>query len=98
MNAEASSCSRWRAARDKVEKVGEVIKGHLRMGLAQWLKSLGSSALLEQPRVCGFGSWARTYTQLIKPCCGSVPHIKWRNLGTDVSSRTVFLTKKKRLC
>lgn len=56
MNAKASSCSRWRAARDKVEKVGEVIKGHLRMGLAQWLKSLGSSALLEQPRVCGFGS------------------------------------------
>ena len=26
------------------------------------------------PRVRRFGSQARTYTPLIKPCCGSIPH------------------------
>ena len=34
--------------------------------------------------------------QLIKPCCGSVPHTKQRKIGTDVSSGPIFLTKKKK--
>ena len=29
-----------------------------------------------QPRVHRFGSWAQTYTELIKPCCGGIPHTK----------------------
>ena len=32
---------------------------------------------------------------LIKPCCGSVPHTKWRMIGTDVSSGTIFLRQKE---
>ena len=37
---------------------------------------LSSCALLQRPRVCMFGSWAWTYTLLIKPCCSNVPHTK----------------------
>ena len=40
--------------------------------------------LLQQPRVHGFGSWVRTYTSLIKPCCGSILHTKQRKIGPDV--------------
>ena len=61
--------------------------------MAQWLSSC---ALLWWPRVRGFKSQVWTYTLLIKPCFGGVPHTKWRKIGTDVSSGTVFLTKKKR--
>ena len=42
----------------------------------QWAKWLISHAPLGWPGVCWFGSQAWTYTQLIKPCCGSVPHIR----------------------
>ena len=31
---------------------------------------------------------------LIKPHCGSI-HIKWRKIGANVSSRSIFLTKEK---
>ena len=30
-----------------------------------------------------------------QPCCGGVPHTKWRKTVTDASSGLVFLTKKK---
>ena len=30
-----------------------------------------------------------------KPCCGRVPHIKWRKMDMDVSSGLIFLKKKK---
>ena len=55
----------------------------------QWLNS---HALLWWPRVCRFRSRTQTSTQLIKLCCGSVSHIKWRKIGTDVSSGPIFLT------
>ena len=32
---------------------------------------------------------------LIKPCCGGVPRTKQRKIGPDVTSGTIFLTKKK---
>ena len=61
---------------------------------AQWLSS---HALLPWPRVCRFGSWAQTYTPLIKPCCGGDPHTKQRNSSTDVSSVTIFLKEKRKI-
>uniref|UniRef100_A0A8C4KTY7 Transmembrane protein 131 n=1 Tax=Equus asinus asinus TaxID=83772 RepID=A0A8C4KTY7_EQUAS len=36
------------------------------------------------------------YTPLIKPGCGSMAYAKQRKIGTDVSSRPIFLTKKKK--
>ena len=60
--------------------------------LAEWLSSC---APLWWPRVRRFGSWAWTYTPLIRPCCVSIPHTKWRKIGTDVSSATTFLKEKK---
>ena len=74
--------------------------------LAQWLSLC---ALLKQPRVCRFRSQAQTYTPLLKPCCGSVPHTKYYHrcqlranfqvkrgrLATDVSSGPIFLNNKK---
>ena len=38
--------------------------------VAEWLSSW--------PRVHRFGSWVQTYAQLIKPCCGSIPHRRIR--------------------
>ena len=35
-------------------------------------------------------------TLLVKPCCGGIPQTKQRKIGTDVSPRLIFLTKKKR--
>ena len=61
--------------------------------MAEWLSS---HALLQQPGVNWFGSWAQTYTPLIKPCCGGVPHTKQRKAGTDVGSGPLFLTKTKK--
>ena len=46
-------------------------------------------------RVHGFRSRHGSYMLVLKPCCGSVPHIKLRKVGTDVSSGPIFLTKKK---
>ena len=45
-------------------------------GPAWWCRGLSSCALLCWPRVLRFGSWAWTYTLLIKPCCGCIPHTK----------------------
>ena len=41
--------------------------------VAGWLSS---RTLLWQPRIRRFRSWAWTYTPLLKPCCGSIPHTK----------------------
>ena len=43
-----------------------------------------------------FRSQAQTYTPLIQPCCGSIPHTKQRATGTDVSSGPIFLTKTRK--
>lgn len=51
--------------------------------------STSSRAPLRQPRVRGFGSWARTYAPLI------IPHTKQRKTGTDRSSGTIFLKQKE---
>ena len=42
------------------------------------------------------GSWVQTYTPLIKPCCGGIPHTKQRKISTDVSSGPIFLTKQNK--
>ena len=42
----------------------------------------------------GFTSSDPMHGPLIKPHCGSIPHTKQRKTGTDVSSGTIFLTKK----
>ena len=47
------------------------------------------------PGVRRFGSTAQTYTLLVMSCCGGIPHTKCREIGTDVSSGPVFLTKNK---
>ena len=36
-----------------------------------------------------------THTPLIKPCCGSIPHIIQRKIATEVRSATVFLKQKE---
>ena len=39
-------------------------------------QQLSSYSLLWQSMVHRFGSWAQTYTLLIKPCCSNIPHTK----------------------
>ena len=46
------------------------------------VQQLSSCALLQQPRVRRFGSWARTYALLIKLCCGRL--IKQRKMRGKV--------------
>ena len=41
-------------------------------------KWLSLCASLQWPRVCGFVSWAQTYTRRIKPCCGDISHRRTR--------------------
>ena len=55
---------------------------------AEWLRSCTP---FRQPGVSRFRSWVWTYTLLIRPRCGSIPHKKQRKTGTDVSSVTIFL-------
>ena len=48
------------------------------------------------PGVHGFRSQSWTYTSSIRPCRGGMPYTKGRKIGTDVSSVTIFFTKKKK--
>ena len=52
-----------------------------KVGPAQWRK-LSSHVPFWWPRVCRLRSWTQTYTPLIKPCCGGIPHTKQRKLGS----------------
>ena len=52
-------------------------------------------ASLQQPRAQRFRFQARTYTPLIKPCCGGIPYTKGRKTVMDVSSGTIFLKQKE---
>ena len=68
---------------------------------ASLLVQLSSHVLLQWPRVHRFRSQVQTYTPLIKPCCGGIPHIKQGKFGTDFSSGTILLTKtykQKKMC
>ena len=58
------------------------------------VKFTSSTLVVWGSQVHGAESQVRTYMLLIKPCCGSIPHTKQRKTGTDVSSGTLFLTKK----
>ena len=31
----------------------------------------------------------------IKPCCGGIPHTKYKKIGTDLISATIFLKEKE---
>ena len=42
-------------------------------------------------------SQVRTWHHLSSHAVVGVPHIKWRKMGTDVSSEPVFLSKKRRI-
>ena len=53
--------------------------------------------LLWQPRVHSFRSWVQTWYHLASHAVVGIPHIKWRMMGTDVSSGPVFLSKKRRI-
>ena len=48
----------------------------IKLGAGQVAQWLSAHALLWQPGVHGFGSWAQIYMPLIKPCSAGIPHIK----------------------
>ena len=52
---------------------------------------------LQRPRVCQFRSQVQTWHCLASHAVIDILHIKWRKMGTDVSSEPVFLSKKRRL-
>ena len=76
---------------EKTEMVWVLIKRALSR-LALWPSGEVQRTLTRQP---GFCSWAWTYTTRWRPCCGGDPHIRWRKIGTDVSSGRIFLKPKK---
>ena len=65
------------------------------MGASPGAWWLSAHTPLQQPEVHGLRSQAQTYTPLIKPHCGGVPHAKQRRIGPDVRSVTVFLKQKE---
>ena len=60
--------------------------------MAEWLSSARSTLVAWFHK---FGSQVGTHTTHW-PCCGSDLHIKWRKIGTDVSSVLIFLKQKKK--
>ena len=62
--------------------------------VAQWLSSC---SLLWRPGVHWFGSWARPTQCLSSHAVAGIPHIKQRKMGMNVSSRSIFLGKKRRI-
>ena len=48
-----------------------------------------------RPGVPRFRSWVRTWLHLASHAVVGIPHIKWRKMGTDVSSGPVFLKEKQ---
>ena len=62
--------------------------------MAQWLSL---HVPLWRPRVRQFGFRVQAWHHLATHAVAGVPHIKWRNMGTDVSSGLVFLSKKRRI-
>ena len=63
--------------------------------LVAWQSSAHVS--LRQPGVRQFVSWVPTWHHLACHAVLGVPSIKWRKMGTDVSSGPVFLSKKRRV-
>ena len=61
------------------------------------VQRLSTHIPLGRPRVRGFGSRVRTWHCLASHAVVGVPHIKWREMGTDVSSGPGFLSKKRRI-
>ena len=62
--------------------------------MAEWLSS---PTPLRWPRVGWFGSWAPTYTLLIKPCCGGIPHRRTRmTYNHDIQLCVGALGRKKK--
>ena len=65
------------------------------LGAGPVAKWLNSRDLLQGPGVHQFGSWACTYTPLIKPCCGSIPHRRTRmTYNRDIQLCTGALGRK----
>ena len=76
-----------------MERRNHVLRASL---VAQWLSL---HALLWRPGVHQFGYWAQTYTLLIKPCCGSIPHGRTRrtcNYNIQLCAVALGRKKKKR--
>ena len=69
------------------------IFGMLRLG-SQGLQVQIPSVDLHNPGCGPAQSPVGTYTTG-HSCCGGNPHIKWRKIGTDVSSGLIFLKQKK---
>ena len=60
--------------------------------LAQWLSA---HIILRRPGVRWFGSQVWTWHRLASHAVAGVPHITQRKMGTDVSSGSVFLSKRR---
>ena len=67
------------------------------LGAGQVAQRLSAHVLLRQPGVRQFGSQVQTWHHLASHAVVGVPHIKWRKMGTDVSSGPIFLSKKRRV-
>ena len=60
-------------------------------------QQLSAHVSIRRPGVLRFGSRVRMWHYLASHAVADVLHIKWRKMGTDVSSGPVFLSKKRRI-
>ena len=87
---------------DKIDSLRNVMKSDiLRFKNISWGRPSGATVKCTRsaswPRVHRFGSLVRTRHHLACHAVVGVSHIKWRKMGTDVSSGPVFLSKKWRI-
>ena len=61
------------------------------------VRRLSAHVPLQHPGVHQFGSWVQTWYHLASHAVVGIPHIKWRKMGTDVSSGPVFLSGKRKI-
>ena len=61
------------------------------------VQRLSSHIPLQWPGIHQFRSQVQTWHRLASHAVVGVPHIKWKKMGTDVSSGPVFLSKKRRI-
>ena len=87
----------------KFMRIGKHINGlknnnkKIKQGTDPVAKWLSLCALLWHPMVCQFGFWAQTYTPLLRPCCGGIPHRRTRmTYIQDIQLCTGALGRKKK--
>ena len=80
-----------------IHRAAQVSFTNQKQGASPVVQWLSAHILLRRPGVHRPSSRLWTWHRLASHAVAGIPHIKWRKMGTDVSSGPVFLSKKRRI-